>query len=44
MAEFNAQKVSNVKTVEPDASYSVEGTGGSSFANASNKKVSKQLM
>ena len=44
MAEFNAQKVSKVKAVDPDASYSVEGTDGGSFAIASTKKELKQLM
>ena len=44
MPEFNAKKVSKVKAVDPDASYSVEGTEGGSFAIASNKKELKQLM
>ena len=44
MLEFNAKKVSKVKAVDPDASYSVEGTEGGSFAIASNKKELKQLM
>ena len=43
MAEFNAKKVSKVKAVDPDASYSVEGTYGGSFAIASTKKALKQL-
>ena len=34
MAEFNAQKVSKVKAVDPDANYSVKGTDGGGFANA----------
>ena len=44
MAEFNAQKVSKVKAVDPDASFSVEGTDGGTFAIASTKKELKQLM
>ena len=44
MAEFNAQKVSKVKAVDPDAYYSVEGAFGGSFAIASSKKELKQLM
>ena len=44
MAEFNAKKVTKVKAVDPDASYSVEGTDGGSFAIASTKKELKQLM
>ena len=44
MAEFNAQKVSKVKAVDPDASFSVEGTDGGTFAIASSKKELKQLM
>ena len=44
MAEFNAKKVSKVKAVDPDASYSVEGTDGGSFAIASTKKELKALM
>ena len=44
MVEFNAKKVSKVKAVDPDASYSVEGTDGGSFAIASSKKELKQLM
>jgi hypothetical protein len=44
MAEFNAQKVTKVKAVDADASYSVEGTDGGSFAIASNKKELKALM
>ena len=38
MAEFNAKKVSKVKVVDPDASYSVNGADGGSFAVAFNKK------
>ena len=44
MPDFNAKKVSKVKAVDPDASYSVEGTEGGSFAIASSKKELKQLM
>ena len=47
MAEFNAQKVSKVSkgaAVDPDASFSVEGTDGGTFAIASSKKELKQLM
>jgi len=44
MAEFNAQKVSKVKAVDADASFSVEGTDGGTFAIASSKKELKQLM
>ncbi|AII43668.1 hypothetical protein KR100_09875 [Synechococcus sp. KORDI-100] len=44
MPDFNAKKVSKVKAVDPDASYSVEGTAGGSFAIASSKKELKQLM
>ena len=44
MAEFNAQKVSKIKAVDPDASFSVEGTDGGTFAIASSKKELKQLM
>ena len=43
MAEFNAQKVSKVKAVNPDASFTVEGTDGGTFAIASSKKELKQL-
>tara|TARA_B100000674_G_scaffold269419_1_gene222472 strand:+ start:157 stop:309 length:153 start_codon:yes stop_codon:yes gene_type:complete len=32
MREFNAKKVAKVKAVDPEASYSVEGTDGDSFA------------
>ena len=41
MAEFNAKKVSKVKAVDADDSYSVEGTDGGSFAVASSKKELK---
>ena len=44
MAEFNTKKVSKVKAVDADDSYSVEGTDGGSFAVASSKKELKQLM
>jgi hypothetical protein len=44
MAEFNAKKVTKVKAVDPDASYSIEGTDGGSFAIASNRKELKALM
>ena len=44
MAEFSAKKVSKVKGVDADASYSVEGVDAGSFAIASNKKELKQLM
>jgi len=47
MAEFNAQKVSKVAkgaACDPDASFSVEGTDGGTFAIASTKKELKQLM
>ena len=44
MAEFTAKKVSKVKGVDADASYSVEGTDAGSFAIASNKKELKALM
>ena len=44
MPEFKAQKVSKLKAADPNASYSVDGTGGGSFASASNKKDLKQLM
>ena len=47
MAEFNAQKVTKVSkgaAVDPDASLSVEGTDGGTFAIASSKKELKQLM
>ena len=47
MAEFNAQKVTKVSksaAADPDASFSVEGTDGGTFAIASSKKELKQLM
>ena len=44
MAEFNAKKVSKVKGIDADASYSMEGADGGSFAMASSKKKLKQLM
>ena len=44
MLEFNAKKVSKVKAVDPDASYSVKGTDGGTFAIASSKKELKALM
>ena len=44
MAEFTPKKVSKVKGVDADASYSVEGADGGSFAIASSKKELKQLM
>ena len=47
MADFNAQKVTKVSkgaSADPDASFSVEGTDGGTFAIASSKKELKQLM
>ena len=44
MAAFTPKKVSKVKGFDADASYSVEGTDGGSFAIASSKKELKQLM
>ena len=44
MAEFTAKKVSKVKAVDPDASFTVEGTDGGTFAIASTKKELKALM
>ena len=44
MLEFNARKPSKVKAVDSDASYSVKGTDGGSFAIASSKKELKALM
>ena len=44
MAAFTTKKVSKVKAFEADASYSVEGADGGSFAIASSKKELKQLM
>ena len=44
MLEFNAKKVAKVKAVDPEASYSVEGTDGGSFAISNSKKELKALM
>ena len=44
MAAFTAKKVSKVKAFDADASYSVEGADGGSFAIASSKKDLKALM
>ena len=44
MAEFTPKKVSKVKGFDADASYSVEGADGGSFAIASSKKELKALM
>ena len=44
MAAFTPKKVSKVKGVDTDASYSVESADGGSLAIASNKKELKQLM
>ena len=44
MLEFNAKKPSKVKAVDSDASYSVKGADGGSFAIASSKKELKALM
>ena len=47
MAEFNAEKVTKLSksaAADPDASFSVEGTDGGTFAIASTKKELKQLM
>ena len=44
MAVFTAKKVSKVKGVDADSSYSVEGVDAGSFAIASSKKELKQLM
>ena len=44
MAAFTPKKVSKVKGVDADASYSVEGVDAGSFAIASSKKELKQLM
>ena len=47
MAEFNAEKVTKVSkgaAADSDASFSVEGTDGGTFAIASSKKELKQLM
>ena len=42
--ELPIGKVSKVKAVDPDASYSVEGKDGGSFAIATSKKELKALM
>jgi hypothetical protein len=42
--EFSAKKPRKLKAADPDASYSVEGTDGGSFAIASSKQELKQLM
>ena len=44
MLEFNARKAAKVKSVAPDASFSVEDTDGGSFAIASSRKELKALM
>ena len=44
MAAFTPKKVSKVKEFDADASYSVEGADGGSFAIASSKKELKALM
>ena len=44
MAEFTAKKVSKVKGVDADASFSIDGMDNGSFAIASSKKELKQLM
>ena len=47
MTEFNAQKVTKVSksaAADPEASFSVKGTDGGTFAIASTKKELKQLM
>ena len=47
MTEFNAQKLTKVSkgaAADPDASFTVEGTDGGTFAIASTKKELKQLM
>ena len=44
MAEFTPKKVSKVKGVDADASFSIDGLDNGSFAIASNKKELKQLM
>ena len=44
MAEFTPKKVSKVKGVDPDASFSIDGLDNGSFAIASSKKELKQLM
>ena len=42
MAEFTAKKVSKVKGVDADASYSVDGIDGGTFIIAFSKKELKQ--
>ena len=44
MPDFNAKKVSKVKGVDPDSSFSIDGLDNGSFAIASSKKELKQLM
>ena len=44
MAEFTPKKVSKVKGVDADASFSIDGMDNGSFAIASSKKELKQLM
>ena len=44
MAEFTPKKVSKVKRVDPDASFSIDGMDNGSFAIASSKKEFKALM
>ena len=44
MAAFTAKKVSKVKGVDPDASFSIDGLDNGSFAIASSKKELKALM
>ena len=44
MAEFTAKKVSKVKGVDADSSFSIDGMDNGSFAVASSKKELKALM
>ena len=44
MAEFTPKKVSKVKGVDPDSSFSIDGLDNGSFAIASSKKELKALM
>ena len=44
MAEFTPKKVSKVKGVDPDSSFSIDGMDNGSFAIASSKKELKALM
>ena len=44
MPEFTPKKVSKVKGVDADASFSIDGMDNGSFAIASSKKELKQLM